>query len=316
MKTIKTVNTKMKNFKMAVALMGVMFLAAVILSSCSKDSDPVEPMQGQASVAVTDAAVDAENVTGVFLSVSEITASANGQVQTIATFNSPKLFNVMAYQNGDVYAMGNGNLNAGTYSDIRFIMSADADSYIELDDGTTKDLVIENATSTGYKVNGQFNVLANATTELVADIDLRKALVTTSNGVFKLRSTARLVEADATTKIQGTVSGNTEDRMVVYAYAKGTYNEAEKNAPADDGTRFENSINSAVVAENGAYTLAFMEEGEYEIIVASYSNTDNDSSLEFESELQSSIMFNGVVSDFLTVDASSSTSVTANIVIQ
>lgn len=308
---MKTSN--INTIKKSLALFGTTLLIVTFLASCG-DTDGEISSQGEANIKVTDAAVDAENVNGVYLSVKEVQATANGNSRTIATFDSPKLFNIMAYQNGEVYALGSGDLKAGSYSDIRLIMSAEADSYVEMADQTTKELVIENATTTGYKISGAFTVAANQTTDLVADIDLRKAIVTNSEGAFMLRSNARLVEERVTGKITGTVSGTTEDRLVVYAYKKGTFDASEENAPAENETRYQNSVNSAVVAENGTYTLAFMEEGEYEFVVASYSNMDDDEDLEFEGSLESSVSVSGNVLDFVNIE--SNTNLVANIIIQ
>lgn len=275
---------------------------------------------GKASISMTDAAVDAENVSKVMLSVSEVQATANGQSRTVATFSSPKQFNLMAYQNGETYFLGEGDLEAGSYSDLRFILSGESDSYVEMKDGSTKELIIENATTTGYQVSGAFDIAANSTTNLVADVDLRKALVAQSQSAsetsFKLRSTARLVVSDLTGEIKGTVDGEMDAsrRYVVYAYSKGSFSASEEAEPAEGRTRYEGSINSAVVANDGSYTLAFMEEGDYEIIVASYSNQDNDADLEFEGRVSSDLMINGSL--FNTVSVTSNTSVTANIMLK
>lgn len=302
----------MKNLKLSFKILAIV-LTAGLLACNDGNEDP--SFKGKASVKATDAAVDAQNVSAVYLSVDEIQATANGQTRTVVAFNTPQKFNIMAYQNGATYFMGEGDLDAGSYSDLRFITSSSADSYVEMKDGTTKQLEIENGSTTGYRIQGAFDIAASTTTDLVADIDLRKALVTTANGTFKLRSTARVVTENQTGKIKGTVSGsgNTSERIVVYAYEKGSFSASEENEPAEGRTRYEGSINSAIVAENGSYTLAFMEEGEYEIIVASYSNEDNDEDLEFEGRLSSSLSINGIL--FNTINVTSRSTVSANITI-
>ncbi|MEQ6118908.1 DUF4382 domain-containing protein [Reichenbachiella sp. MALMAid0571] len=301
----------MKNLKLSIKILGVVLMAG--LFACNDGDDP--SFKGRANVKATDAAVDAENVSAVYLSVSEIQATANGQTKTVVSFNTPKKFNIMAYQNGATYLVGDGELDAGSYSDLRFITSGGSDSYIEFDDGSTENLVIENGTTTGYRIQGAFEIATNTTTDLVADIDLRKALVATSDGSFKLRSTARVVAEDNTGKIEGTVSQSAEasERMVVYAYESGTFSASEENAPADGNTRYEGSINSAIVSENGSYTLAFMEEGDYEIIVAKYTNQDDDEDMEFEGRLNSSIMINGSL--FNKISVTSNTTISANLLI-
>lgn len=303
----------MNKLRITSKILGILLLSG--LFACSDDDSSVES-QGQASVAMTDAAVDAENVSKVMLSISEVQATANGETRTVATFDTPKKFNLMAYQNGETYALGEGDLEAGTYSDLRFIISGTSDSYIEMNDGTKEELEIPSGTTSGYKVNGTFEVVANSTTDIVADVDLRKALVFTGEGTFMLRPTARLVEADATGTIEGTVDGqsSSSERLIVYAYEEGSFSASEEDEPAEGRTRYEGSVNSAIVAEDGSYTLAFMEEGDYEIYVASYSNTDDDEELEFQGRVSSEIMINGSL--FNTISVESNSTVTANILLQ
>lgn len=307
----------MKNFKITSKLLGILLLTG--LFACSDGSAEVES-KGKARISATDAAVDAKNVNSVNLSVSEVRATANGESRTVATFSSPKKFNLMAYQNGETYFLGEGEIEAGSYSDLRFILSGASDSYVEMKDGSRKDLIIENATTTGYQISGAFDVAANSTTNLVADIDLRKAIVTeannTSESSFKLRSNGRVVVEDLSGEIKGKVEGeaNSGNQLVVYAYQKGTFSSSEESEPAEGRTRYEGSINSAIVAEDGSYTLAFMEEGDYEVIVASYSNTDNDEDLEFQGRVESELMINGSL--FNTISVTSNSTVTANILLK
>jgi hypothetical protein len=303
----------MKKLRITTKLLGLVLLAG--LFACN-DGDGSVSSTGQASLKVTDAAVNAENVNKVVLSVSEVQATSNGQVKTMATFDTPKEFNVLAYQNGDTYFLGEGDLEAGTYSDVRLILSGTSDSYVGFKDGSKKDLEVASGTTSGYKIKRTFEVAANSTTDIVADIDLRKALVVTGEGTYKLRPTARLVVENTTGKIQGSISGSIDasETIVVYAYKKGTFTSAEEAEPADGETRFQNSINSAVVAENGSYTLAFMEEGEYEIKVASFSNNDQDEELEYNSTLDIDLMISGTL--FNSVEVESNSSVTVAIILK
>ncbi|WP_420317885.1 DUF4382 domain-containing protein [Ekhidna sp.] len=307
----------MKKLSITSKILGIMLLTS--LFACSDGSAEVDS-KGTARVSATDAAVDAKNVNSVNLSVSEVKATANGESKTIATFDNTKQFNLMAYQNGETYFLGEGALEAGSYSDLRFILSGTSDSYVEMKDGSRKDLIIENATTTGYQISGAFDVAANSTTNLVADIDLRKAIVSESQNssetAFRLRSNGRVVVEDLTGEIKGTVNGqaNSGEQLVVYAYSKGTFSASEESEPSEGRTRYEGSINSSIVAEDGSYTLAFMEEGDYEIYVASYSNTDNDEDLEFQGRVESELLIDGSLFNTVNVDANAT--VIANIALK
>lgn len=288
----------MKNFRKILSL--VFSLTLIVAFTGCESSEEME--SGRANVAVTDAAVDAENITGVFLSVGEIRAHSNSEAKVLTKFDSPQTFNLMDYQNGSSYELGEGELEVGTYSEIRFIL--EGESYVQFDDGSTQDLNVPSGTTSGYKITGEYEVAANSVTDIVVDIDLRKALVLTGDGQYKLRPTARLVINDNTGTITGSISSNNEDRVVVYAYAKGTYSENEAAEPAEGSTRFEGSVNSGVVT-NGTFTLAFMEEGEYELIVATYDHDETTEEYTFKSTTNVDIMLNGSIKNLVEVEANS-----------
>ncbi|MBV6641205.1 MAG: DUF4382 domain-containing protein [Cyclobacteriaceae bacterium] len=302
-------------------LLGFLTISTLsLLTSCNDDSDTGE--KGSANVEVTDAAVDAENISGVYLAVSEIQASANGSIKTLATFDTPIIFNVMDYQEGATFDLGSGDLDVGVYDELRLILAdgspsdVTTSSYIEYTDQTTAALEIPSGTTTGYKVKGDFQISANNQTNLVIDIDLRKALVKTSE-TFKLRPTARLVVNETLSTIHGEVSNyahSSDQKVAVYAYLEGTYEAAEAEEPAAGESRFENSINSAVVKEDGTFTLAFMEEGNYEIVVASYQrNPSNENEFLFEGTVDSELMLGTNILNLLSIE--SSTNISINLVL-
>jgi len=285
-------------------LLGAFVIALMV--SCATEEQMKG--QGEAIVKVTDAAVDAENIAGVYLSVSEVRAFVNAETEVIAQFDEPMEFDLMSYQNGATYFLGNGVLEAGTYEGVRFILSGETDSYVLFTDGTTAPLTVPSGTQSGYKINGTFEIGANSTTTIVADIDLRKALVVTGQGNYMLRPTGRVIVEAATGTIEGNVSGtfNEGEQLVVYAYTAGTYVDTEADEPAVGETRFQNSVNSAVVAEDGSFTLAFMPPGEYDLIVAAYSNTDDDEELEYVGLVSATLLIDGLGITSVTVSANAS----------
>lgn len=287
----------MKTSKMfSASLIGLSSLLA--FTSCEGDSDVKST--GSANVKVTDAAVDAENITGVFLSVKEIQAKGSSDLQVLATFDTAKVFNVMDYTEGATFDLGEGELYAGTYSELRLVL--EEGSYVEFEDGSEEPLEVPSGTSSGYKIKGDFQISANNETDLVIDIDLRKAFVKTGAGDYILRPTARLIESEHTATIFGTVSANNEDRVVIYAYEKGTFEESEAAEPADGESRFENSINSAVVSD-GEFTLAFMEPGEYDLIAVAYTYNETEETYEFKSATVADVMVNGSILGILELEA-------------
>ncbi|MFT4834101.1 MAG: hypothetical protein ACI8WP_000859 [Flavobacteriaceae bacterium] len=292
--------TKINTSRILIA--ALTFGIGAFMSSCDSEVSS----KGTASVGVTDAAVDAENITGVYLKVNQIEAKGSEASQTIAQFDEPKTFNVMDFQNGAKYDLGEGEIESGVYTELRLILAEG--SYVKFKDGTTEPLEVPSGTASGYKIKGDYQISANNETKLVIDIDLRKAFVLTGNGQYKLRPTARLSNDDNTATINGTMTGNTDDRVVVYAYANGTYSESEANEPADGSSRFENSINSAVVAD-GKFTLAFMEPGEYEFIVAKYTREEVTESYTFMSSSKVEATVAGSILDTLEIESNTDVNV-------
>ncbi|MFY0599148.1 MAG: DUF4382 domain-containing protein [Cyclobacteriaceae bacterium] len=295
---------KKSKLKFLATLTAVTTVFALFFTSCSDGDGVSAESEGQATVGVTDAAVDAQNITGVYLAIDEVQAKSNTEIKTIARFDAPKEFNVMAYQNGEVYALADGSLATGTYDEIRLILSSEAESsYVKFKDGTKTALDVPSGSTSGYKIKGDFDIAANAMSNLVVDIDLRKALVVTGNNTYMLRPTARTIDLRTTGIIKGSVQKDAFDRTVVYAYAKGTFNDAEGDAPAEGQSRFENSVNSAVVAEDGTFTLAFMQEGDYEIVVSRYEMNEEKEEYEFKSVVSSNIWLNGSIANVVSVES-------------
>ncbi|WP_286756360.1 DUF4382 domain-containing protein [Roseivirga sp. UBA838] len=303
----------MKTIKTLIAALIV--TTGFVLTSCD-DNDNEMSGTGSASFEATDAAVDAENISGVYLSVDELQVIANGKVKNTITFEEPETFDLMAYQNGQTKFLGQTDLDAGSYDEVRLILNSTSQAWVEFTDNTTKQISVPSGSTSGYKIFGDFEVLANGLSEIVLDVDLRKALVKEGNGDFKLRPTARLVSKANAGSIQGKVDMDDmqdADKVVVYAYLEGTYNEAEQNEPAEGRTRFEGSINSAVATATGNFTLAFMPEGKYELIVAKYKENQLNNEVEFESSTKVEVKINGSVMSAFNVKARSVTSLLIDI---
>ncbi|WP_339694828.1 DUF4382 domain-containing protein [uncultured Roseivirga sp.] len=304
----------MKNLKLLIATL--LIIPTLIFTSCDDDNSNELDGTGTARLEATDAAVDAENITGVFLSVEEAQFIANGQIQNSITFDSPKEFNLMDYQNGETYILGETELEAGAYDEIRLILTASNEAYVKYVNGSTDEVDVPSGSTSGYKIMGDFDVMANGMTELVLDVDLRKALVKRGNGEFNLRPTARLITKSTAGMIEGAVDEENmqnADKVVVYAYLEGTFQDSEMNEPTEGNARFENSINSAVADANGNFTLAFMPEGDYELIVSTYDKNELEGTFEFETATKVEVSIGGTTTSVIEVQAKVVTNLLINL---
>lgn len=288
---------KMKNNLLIVPAAVLLFAAT--LTSCNKDdNNDVPGGSGSASttIKVTDAPFDDANVTGAFVTISEIKVDG----QTVQGFTKTTV-DLAAYQNGSTKTIGTFNLDAKNYSSITFVLDFDTDasgnapgSYV-LTTGNVKHKLT--TTSNVITVAKNYTLQAGASNSIVADFDLRKMIVAQSGGgadqydfvtSAELQNSVRIVSENGTSTISGTltdgVSGSV--KVVAYAYKKGTFNRStEMNGQGASNVQFSNAVSSAVVASNGSYQLHFLESGDYEVHFASYKDANSDGKLELSGTL-------------------------------
>ncbi len=278
--------------------LGIIFGTTLLIVSCSDDNenDNVEKESYRTTLKMTDAPIDNANVEAVFITVSNVKVDGN----SIEGF-SKTTFDLSALVNGQTKTLGDLQLEAGSYSNLELVLDYNADAngntpgcYVEMADGH-KDKI--ESTSESITVSDTFEVFASNTNEIIIDFDLRKTIkeeqgTLESNFNFvtlsELSAGIRTVNKEATGEISGTVndSQNTSDKIVVYAYEKGTYNaEVETQGQGESNIRFANAVTSAEVGGiNNSYSLNFLAEGEYELIFVSY--TQDGDQFYFNSQLE------------------------------
>ncbi|MDX1629047.1 MAG: DUF4382 domain-containing protein, partial [Fulvivirga sp.] len=145
--------------------------------------------------------------------------------------------------------------------------------FIEYNDGSKQPLFVPSGGQSGYKAKGDFVVPDGGVVALTLDFDVRKAVVEAgSSGTFILKPTVRLVANEDAGLIEGTfdAEGSTANKIIVFAYADNNFDISETDEPAEGEVRFSNAITSDVIAEDGSFTLAFMESGTYDLYFASF----------------------------------------------
>ncbi len=240
-----------------------------------------EGTTGKLQISITDAPLLEEAITGVHIKILGIEVkSQNGGWSELDEFEEPVTINLLDYQDGDVYFLTEEEIQAGEYKEIRLILDiaekdgspkSNSGTYLEYEDGSFQPLFVPSGETSGYKAKGRFEVPAGGVTGLTIDFDAQKAVVEAGNsGTYILKPILRLVENDQVGLIKGEViAPETEGQIVVYAYEEGTFNESELTDPVD-GIEFANAVTSAIVKEDGTFTLAFMEVGTYDLYAVSY----------------------------------------------
>jgi len=137
---------------------------------------------GTLKLYLSDAPLDAEDVTGVYITINEIKYHLDNQWITCEEFKDPQTYNLLELTGGNSAFLGEFTLPDGHYTQIRFMLDipekgsspANPGCYIEFADNSTEPLFVPSGSETGYKATGRFEVTANETVEVTADFDVRK----------------------------------------------------------------------------------------------------------------------------------------------
>lgn len=276
-------------------LIAIIFFAAAFLISTGLTGCKVFSSGGTVSLSITDSPIDASNVSGVWITVKEIQyhrSDTTGWV-SMEGFQGPQKINLLELTDGSSKLLGELNLYAGHYTQIRFILDIEEMSangsvpqnpgcYISFNDGLPDaPLFVPGSGVSGYKAVGAFDVPVNGTVSITADFDVRKAVVKMGNGSYILKPTIRLVADHEAGKIAGEVTNYTgTGNLLIFAYEDGTYKDTEDDDPvaaADPELtepRFPGSVAGTGVSAAGDgslhYVLSFLTEGIYDLAVAEY----------------------------------------------
>lgn len=275
----------------------LLFLCLGVFPACEKDNQSTGKMQ----LEITDSPIDDANVKGVFVTVADVKIDG----KSWSGFKGKTTIDLLAYQKGQTKLLGEGELDAQAYSQIVLVLDTETDAagnapgcYV-LDAQNVKNQLSGGA-NFEIAVNGDYAIEAGQTQQLILDFDLRKSIGYAAGGTSQytfasaaeLNSALRLFIKSETGTIKGVcndvVSGS--EKIVVYAYKKGTYNvNVEKQGQGGANIQFMNAVNSAVVANDGSFQLSFMHEGDYELHFIGYEDTNNDGKLEAKGELIASL---------------------------
>jgi len=271
----------------------VLSLAMVIIVlmavGCTSSSECEET--GTLVLNLTDAPVDGADIYGVYIAINKIEVNKstgdNANWETIKTFDEPEVYNLLDLTGGEIAQLGEFELTAGQYNQIRFILNiqeqgqgppANPGCYVQFDneEGPTEPLFVPSGGQTGYKAVGAFEVPFNGETEVTIDFDLRKALHVTGEGQnqrYILKPTLRLVVDSQAGNIDGTITldANGYTDIVVFAYEDGEWNTSEADEPAEGESRFPNAVTSdRMDDDDNSYILAYLAYGTYDLVVAGY----------------------------------------------
>ena len=247
---------------------------------------PPGEVTGTLRLNLSDAPIDTANVTGVYIKINEIQyhlKDGNDEWITLEEFEGPQTHNLLELTGGNFALLGEFELPAGQYTQIRFMLDipehgsppTSPGCYIEFagDSPVQEPLFVPSGGSSGYKAVGAFEVPVNGEVEVTADFDVRKAVHVTGGQSqrYILKPTIRLVVNNQAGAIGGSITnGSGYTDIIVYAYQHGTWDDTEADEPPAEQNRFRNAITSCRMGEGGKYALALLFAGTYDLVVAGF----------------------------------------------
>jgi hypothetical protein len=296
----------------------------ISLIACEDRNEPMG--KGNVQFEMTDGPSDDANVKNVFVTVTDIKVdgkSIGGVVKTT--------LDLKAYSEGNtkVLAMGS-QFDAKAYHSVSLVLDLNTDAtgaspgcYIQTIDGARYKLKNSVDGTMELVISKDYELVANATTKVVLDCDLRKMITYDMNDQvrYKFVSDRELSEAiNLTIKEQsGIIRGTYEEttpigfeKVIVYAYRKGTFSASTETQPQGENQMyFMNAATSAEIRSglNGrTFTIAYLEAGDYELYFASYEKTPSGRT-SFNGVLQAELSVNGTVGNRISVKAGATASI-------
>src|SRR5688572_22738333 len=108
-------------------LMGLLMLGIGLTLSCS-DDDGKNAKDGKVSIYITDAPIDDANVDAVVIAINKIEMKGPDGWITVKEFETPFSLNILDYQNGESYFITDEFIEAGTYTEVRLKLEANAEN--------------------------------------------------------------------------------------------------------------------------------------------------------------------------------------------
>ncbi len=302
---------------------GVILLASILmLGACNKEE--TADTTGELRIVLSDAPVDDPRISGVFVTVSKVYIDN----EPWEGLDTKQTIDLTALQNGRVQSLGTANIETKAYQHLALVLSLDTDAadqspgcYVLTKDGQKHNLAANNASTLSIDIPGpQYMVTDGNTNTIVVDFDLRKALrygnATDPASAYAFGTNAEMQTAlrYVSTEHSGAIEGhcnnllNTGDeKIIVYAYVKGTFNRQHEVSPTDD-RQFPNAVASTVVDAQGHYKISFLGTGDYALIFAAYKEDGADGTLHLQGTM-SLKGGQGVDLDTIAVHAGSTVSV-------
>lgn len=231
---------------------------------------------GTLSLGITDAPVD--NAEKVVVEFSSVTLKpADGEPNEIE-LDEPNSVDLLEQQNGNSeLLLDEVEVAAGEYDWIRLGVNAGPNATFITIDGNQSELDVPSGQNTGLKLVSGFTVTQGNPADLTIDFDLRKSIIETGNGNFKLRPALRLIDNTEAGEIAMTATntfisdnqcGENSDKHGVYVFTGADVEPSDVNVNDEEGVDPVTTVPLTLdEEETDTYTAtaAFLEPGTYTV---------------------------------------------------
>jgi len=191
------------------------------------------------------------------------------QWETIATLN--KTYDLLKLVNGVMATLGQKDLEAGTYNQMRLLLDDEQDDSLNLfddphpypqylieEDDDVNEMKVPSGYQSGIKLVHPFEIVNNLTTELILDFDVASSVVKAGNsGKYVLKPTIKVIGTNNRAVVSGVVTTDDETPVPLEG--------AMVRAWHKDGTDNWIEAMNTFADNQGQYRLYLNLGGEYEL---------------------------------------------------
>ncbi len=171
-----------------------------------------------------------------------------------------QVYDLLEYTNGNMTVLGEAELEAGTYRQIRMILGENNSVTV---DGETYDMMVPSGAQTGLKLNIDAEIETGMDYELILDFDADRSVVkqgeAPGESSYLLKPVIRAVSQAVSGNIEGEVDPHDSIERV---YALDGDEEVTSAVPEEDSGYF-----MLMSLEEGTYDVQFVPEDGYEELV-------------------------------------------------
>ncbi len=260
----------------------ILSLSILIFNACGGGGSSDGGGTGTVSVGLTDSSTS--KYLAIYVTIDEVqvnkkNSSSNGNSgwKTVAT--PMKTYNLLKLVNGVTEILGEDELEAGTYQQIRMIIGKTAESenningephpdanYVVLIDGSYVHLKIPSGYQTGVKLVHNFEVEDGSFVELVLDFEACKSVAETGSGKYILKPTIKVIETANKYDVYGKVTEDNTDPAIPITGAL-------VSAQISEGLS-ATVVRSTLTSDEGQYSLLLSPGQTYNIVVYSSKKVD------------------------------------------